>query len=117
MIDSQTLEEFREQLVERRRKILTQLGNYAEALAGLEQSRPPELSEEAQEVAAANSLKALDQRDRRELADIVKALEKMDLGTFGVCERCDKDIGMARLKALPMVSHCIDCQKRIEEGR
>ncbi len=117
MIDSQTLEEFREQLVERRRKILTQLGNYAEALASLEQSRPPELSEEAQEVAAANSLKALDQRERRELADIVKALEKMDLGTFGVCERCDKDIGMARLKALPMVSHCIDCQKRIEEGR
>jgi DnaK suppressor protein len=117
MVDSQTLEEFRERLVERRRQILIQLGNYAEALASLEQSRPPELSEEAQEVAAANSLQALDQRERRELAEIVKALEKMDLGTFGICERCEKEIGLARLKALPMVGNCIDCQKRIEEGR
>lgn len=117
MIDSRTLEEFREQLGERRRRILSQLGNYAEALASLEQSRPPELSEEAQEVAAANSLKALDQRERRELAEIVKALEKIDLGTYGVCERCEKNIGLARLRALPMVSTCIDCQKRVEEGR
>jgi RNA polymerase-binding transcription factor DksA len=99
MVDSQTLEEFRERLVERRRQILIQLENYAEALASLEQSRPPELSEEAQEVAAANSLTGPGSKGTAGIGrDCKGPLEKIDLGTYGVCERCEKDIGLARLK-------------------
>jgi DnaK suppressor protein len=116
MIDSGLKEELREQLELRRQQILQQLDQFGEALAYLEQSRPPELSEEAQEEAAANALKALDERERRELADITVALEKMDRGEFGVCERCEEPIGLPRLKALPMVRFCINCQKRLEEA-
>jgi DnaK suppressor protein len=116
MMDAALLEELRTRLVDRRQEILQRLDNYGEALAYLEQSRPTEFSEEAQEEAAANSLKALDQRERRELAEIVLALNRMDSGEYGVCERCEKRIGAARLNALPMVRFCIDCQKRLESN-
>lgn len=116
-MDKDTLEEFREKLMERRRHILDQLGHYEEALAWLEQSRPPEFSEEAQEEAAANSLKALDEQERRELDDIQRALRKIDEGTFGACERCEGEIGLSRLRALPMVRLCIHCQSKLEGRR
>jgi len=113
-MEKDRVEEFRNLLLERRRQIVTQLDQFGEALAYLEQSRPPEFSEEAQEEAAAISLKALDERERRELSDILNALERLNQGEYGICERCGKEIGLARLKALPMVRNCIDCQKRLE---
>lgn len=115
-MDETRLEEFREKLIERRRHILDKLDHYREDLAWLEQSRPPEFSEEAQEETAANSLKALDQQERRELTDILRALRKIDEGTYGICERCEEEIGLPRLAALPMVRYCISCQTK-REGR
>ena len=43
------------------------------------------------------------------LDDIRLALERLDAGTYGVCERCGADISPARLEARPVVRTCIDC--------
>ncbi len=109
------LDAFKRQLEERRLEIIRQLENYGEAMSYLEESRPPELSEEAQEEAAANSLKALDEQERRELTAISLGLDKIEDGTYGLCESCSRDISMARLKALPMVQFCISCQTKMEK--
>jgi RNA polymerase-binding protein DksA len=116
MIDECEQKTFREQLMERRRQILEQLNHFREALADLEQSRPPEMSEEAQEEATASSLVALEEQERKELGEITRALEKLDSGDFGKCEYCSKQIVLERLLALPMVRYCIRCQTKIEEG-
>ena len=42
------------------------------------------------------------------LAEVERALAKMDDGTYGRCERCGKDIGDARLEAMPATPYCID---------
>ncbi|HUV13423.1 MAG TPA: TraR/DksA family transcriptional regulator [Acidobacteriota bacterium] len=116
MIKKRESKELRERLTERRDRLLAQLRKLEEELKYLDQSHPPEFSEEAQEKAAASSLVALDNQERKELADIQSALEKLDKDTYGTCERCSKAIGETRLRALPMVRHCISCQKKIEEG-
>jgi RNA polymerase-binding protein DksA len=41
------------------------------------------------------------------LRQIEVALQKIDDGTYGVCERCGKPIGRARLEALPYAAFCI----------
>jgi RNA polymerase-binding transcription factor DksA len=47
------------------------------------------------------------------LAKIDRALQRMDAGTFGICDRCGKPIEKARVKALPYVDLCIkDAQAR-----
>jgi len=40
--------------------------------------------------------------------DVMEALEKMDDGTYGLCEECDKHIEIARLHANPSARTCIE---------
>ena len=42
------------------------------------------------------------------------ALEKIEDGTFGVCELCAKKINKERLNAVPYAKLCIDCQREEE---
>jgi len=55
--------------------------------------------------------------ESRELGSIEKALEQMRDGSYGLCEHCEKKIPLARLKALPYATTCIECQRLAEEGR
>ena len=48
------------------------------------------------------------------LRNIDTALEKMDDGSYGVCEICAKKINKERLKAVPYAKLCIDCQREEE---
>ena len=41
------------------------------------------------------------------LADVERALVKLDEGTYGKCEVCGEDIAEARLEALPASRYCI----------
>jgi len=50
-----------------------------------------------------------------QLREIDHALAKIDEGTFGLCEGCQKPIPKARLKAVPHARLCIAC-KREEEA-
>ena len=52
--------------------------------------------------------------ESRELAHIENALERMRGGDFGLCERCNSRIPMARLNALPYATCCIECQREME---
>lgn len=43
------------------------------------------------------------------IADIDRALEKLDAGTYGQCDRCGQAIAAARLDALPASALCVTC--------
>jgi RNA polymerase-binding protein DksA len=46
------------------------------------------------------------------LAQITRALERLDAGTYGTCEICGNPIGKERLKAFPKVTLCVTCKQR-----
>jgi RNA polymerase-binding transcription factor len=48
------------------------------------------------------------------LQQVNAALERMDQGNYGVCQRCGKQINPDRLEAFPYVTYCIDCQAYLE---
>ena len=56
----------------------------------------------------------LSDNERITLDQIEAALRKIDKGTYGVCESCQKPIAKARLDALPFARYCIDCQNSAE---
>src|ERR1044071_7376681 len=43
------------------------------------------------------------------LAALDAALERIDSGTYGICESCGKPISALRLRVLPFASHCVAC--------
>ncbi|HEX5501765.1 MAG TPA: TraR/DksA C4-type zinc finger protein [Thermomicrobiales bacterium] len=49
---------------------------------------------------------------RGRLYDIERAIERMDRGAYGRCERCGQPIAPERLEALPSARLCITCKAR-----
>jgi DnaK suppressor protein len=49
------------------------------------------------------------------VAAIRAALDRMADGSYGVCVQCGEPIGPMRLRAMPEVATCVDCQARIEQ--
>ena len=47
-------------------------------------------------------------RLRDQLADVQRALDKLDAGTYGRCEICETVIDDARLEAMPATRYCIE---------
>ncbi len=45
---------------------------------------------------------------------LADALERLEKGTYGMCEECGEPIAPARLQAMPEVSTCVRCQDRLE---
>ena len=56
----------------------------------------------------------LTSRDRNELRLIEDALFRINEGTYGACESCEKKISLKRLQIMPLTSLCIDCQEAAE---
>lgn len=46
-----------------------------------------------------------------ELRHIEHALERLDAGGHGVCEKCASDIGDARLELVPYATRCERCER------
>jgi RNA polymerase-binding transcription factor len=45
------------------------------------------------------------------LQDVLRALEKLDEGTYGVCEGCAGPIEPERLEAIPWATRCVACAR------
>ena len=54
-------------------------------------------------------------RDGLNKESILRALRKMDEGTYGLCEACDEEIPIQRLNAIPDARYCISCQITLEK--
>jgi RNA polymerase-binding protein DksA len=48
------------------------------------------------------------------LNQVNTALEKIERGTFGICDACRRPIKKARLQAIPFATLCVDCQDQLE---
>lgn len=51
---------------------------------------------------------------RDELRAVEEALDRIRNDDFGRCQRCGKDIAVARLEALPFTPYCIRCEREEE---
>jgi DnaK suppressor protein len=56
----------------------------------------------------------LSDRDRSKLNSIDQALERIDDGTYGICESCEGEITSERLKVMPFTRLCVQCQSERE---
>lgn len=57
----------------------------------------------------------LTDRDKEKLLAINEALEKLEEGSYGICEECGEKIGRGRLKVMPLAKFCVNCQSKFEK--
>jgi len=54
-------------------------------------------------------------RERKLIRKMQEALDRIDKGTFGVCDRCGGPISEKRLMARPVTTLCIECKTKEEK--
>ena len=54
-------------------------------------------------------------RERKLLVKIKEALDRLDGGTYGICEVCEETIGPKRLDARPVTTLCVKCKTDQEQ--
>ena len=57
----------------------------------------------------------LTDREREKLDAIESAMERVDDGSYGMCESCESDIAEGRLEAMPFTRLCVSCQAEREK--
>jgi RNA polymerase-binding transcription factor len=109
------LTHFRKQLLEKQRQLTEEVGRTALYGKDQEDDSIKDLGDQANTAYTREFFFELGNGDRRLLRDVVSALQRIDDGNYGSCERCGEPIAEKRLEALPFARYCIDCQRVVEE--
>lgn len=56
----------------------------------------------------------LGDREREKLRNIDEALQRIEDGEYGICEECEEEIPLGRLKVMPFARHCVRCKSDLE---
>jgi DnaK suppressor protein len=75
----------------------------------------PDLGDQATAEIDRNFMLRLKGREQKLLKKIEEALERIDHGLFGICDKCGQEINIRRLEARPVTTMCIECKTLQEE--
>jgi DnaK suppressor protein len=75
----------------------------------------PDLGDQATAETDRNFMLRLRGREQRLLKKIDEAIDRIDSGTFGICDDCGNEIDVKRLDARPVTTMCIECKTLQEE--
>jgi RNA polymerase-binding protein DksA len=115
-MDATEVEAFRQLLLRQRLVLFHEAAHVESDLQQIAEDRESELEEAAHEERAARLLARLDDRAKAELQEIERALFRIAVNRYGVCDGCGKSIPRGRLAAVPATPYCRDCAQRVERG-
>ncbi len=109
------LKSSRERLLEMRRQVLREISNdLKEGREGLKDEGMDTYDLASEERDREISF-ILTDRERDKLQAIQEALERVDDGSYGMCDSCESEIAEGRLEALPFTRLCVSCQAEREK--
>jgi DnaK suppressor protein len=108
---------FRNLLNQRMQELLSEAGKTVEGMD--EEENFPDPTDRASMESNRNFILRIRDRERKLIFKIQEALRRLDDGEYGVCETCGEKIAIARLKARPVTTLCIECKsdQEIEERK
>jgi DnaK suppressor protein len=56
----------------------------------------------------------LTDREKKKLLQIDDAIDRIEDGSYGLCEECGVKIPKGRLKVMPFAKYCVECQEKLE---
>lgn len=105
-----TLDQIREDLEKEREHLLERI-EQAEGRTVRPAGGNPSRSDLSTDYASKDRTTALLSMDRKTLEQVEDALQRLENGTYGKCERCGDQIPHERLEILPYATLCVKCQE------
>jgi DnaK suppressor protein len=112
-MDKKTTEEFRQLLQQQLEDLVQEAGKTATDMAD-EKINFPDPTDRASLESDRNFELRIRDRERKLIGKIREAIERLEDGMYGLCESCEEEIGLARLKARPVTTMCIECKTEQE---
>lgn len=112
-MNSQDQDYFRKFLRERIEELRAEAGKAVDTMD--EEEHFPDPTDRAAMESNRNSMLRMRDRERKLIFKIQEALQRLEAGEYGVCEECGEEIGIARLKARPVTTLCIQCKSHQED--
>ncbi len=103
---------FKEALEEKKKKIQTSLDNSTQASSS--QNQPKDEGDHASLEIINNVNSMIFKEQSKTLNQINRSLNKIAIGSYGICTLCEEAINIERLKVKIFTEHCITCQEIIE---
>jgi RNA polymerase-binding transcription factor DksA len=107
--------ELRKKLVDRRNQLHKRIREIRRDLQHIDKPLDKDLEEQSLEVVNDEVLDKLEPATRRELQQIMAALERMREGEYGTCVDCGESIAEGRLEAIPETQFCVRCAEKRED--
>ncbi|MGW4974831.1 TraR/DksA family transcriptional regulator [Streptomyces mirabilis] len=99
-------------------RLSTEISSSEEAIAGLMRDSGDGAGDDQADTGTKNITRehemALAANAREMLEQTERALERLDAGTYGLCENCGNPIGKARMQAFPRATLCVECKQKQE---
>ncbi|MCF2540138.1 TraR/DksA family transcriptional regulator [Streptomyces sp. FB2] len=112
------VEEARAELQAEETRLREELSSSERSLAGLMRDSGDGAGDDQADTGAKNITRehelALAANAREMLIQTEHALERLDAGTYGLCENCGNPIGKARMQAFPRATLCVECKQKQE---
>ena len=109
------LEYFRQKLIAWKKEIIDGSSDTIDHLQEEVLTQPDITDRASLETDHALELRTRD-RQRKLIAKIDEALDKIRTGDYGYCEETDEPIGLKRLEARPVATLCLEAQERHERS-
>ena len=106
---------YRKRLLKMREDILNKAKKLKEDSYSLGTDGIQAMADAASNTYTADILMSISDNDLKLLKDIDNTLDKMEKGTYGICEECEEKINEKRLEANPVARYCITCKRQMEE--
>ena len=114
-MDQEKLLFFKNLLEERLHVLLEEAGKTASDMRQDSNGDFPDPTDRASLEADRNFLLRIKDRERKLILKLKEALDRIDDGTFGICESCGRPISEKRLMARPVTTLCIECKTEDEK--
>ncbi len=115
MLSDKELQEFKEILTKAKEQILKNIEANTKEIGGLIEAEASDEADHATLSMDAAIEEALNEKQLKEMREIEYALLKIENKTYGICEMCEEDIGVERLKVKPQAKYCIVCREIAEK--
>ena len=112
-MEKKDIEYFREVLTNHLEELLSHADHTVSGMTAPKENFP-DPTDRASLESDRNFMLRIRDRENKLIKKIRKALDRIDNGTFGLCEKCGEDITVKRLKARPVTAHCIHCKTKEE---
>jgi len=116
-LDKKTIAKFWKLLLKQREEIVGEVKQMVESSKEMGQDGIQDIGDEAANIYNKQVLLSLNENERTRLQEVDEALDRIENGTYGICEECGGPISFKRLEVRPVAKYCVPCLTKLEKGK